>query len=157
MSEKLKRDLKRFEQIILDVIPIFFLIPLLMIVISYEVFPKPPTEVSKILIVVNTIFLAVALLDVIIFPRYDQWILLPILMSSSSLRELLIYWLVEPVLSVGISFLGLIISFVARSWTPTVPYVLLSYVCLIILAFKFRRHLEVLEERIEKIERRRSK
>ena len=154
MSEHVRRTIRRFQQVALDIIPIFFLIPLLIMTISYNVLPKQPPQKSTLLIIVNTIVLALAILDIIVFPRYDRWILLPILMSSENFREMFIYWLVEPMLSIGVALLGLVIALLAKSWSPMIVYIIVSYICLAILAFKFKRHLEVLEERLEKLEKR---
>ena len=145
-------SLIRFKRMVLDLLPLFYLLTLSIFIIAYNRLPAPSGELKypRIVDIANFVCLFAAFFITLMIPRYDRWVLAPLVESSRELRELLLHWLVEPLLAVQVCVLGLIPSLAARSWTFMIPYVMISYATLIVSSLRLRKHFEVIDRRLKR-------
>ncbi len=151
---RIYRTLKNFKKLTYDVLPLFLMLPLLIFLIPYNLFPNPPEgeySIFSLNVIVHVVFLVISFFLSLIVPRYDRWIVRPIVSSSIRFRELALYWLIEPLAAIGICFLGFITSLIFKYWSPMIPYVFISYTLLLITILRLKFHFEIIDQRLTKL------
>lgn len=152
-ARRIMESLMAFKRATYDLYPLLLLIPFSLLILAFLFFPeapKPPSTFSAEAII-DAVLLVVGFIEALMISRYDRWVVRPLMSSSIRFRELFLYWIIEPILAIGISLLGLITVLLLKSWAPLVPYVSLSYTAFLIISLRLKSHLAIIDQRLKRL------
>jgi len=146
------KPLSRFKNLAIDSLPPLFLIPLTIFALYYESMPNPPASGPSLnLLILDGIFFAISMILVLIIPRYDRWLVRPLLASSRSFSQMFMYWALEPLMAFAIFIFGVVLSNLTMYWGSLVPYLIMYYGALAMVIVRLKSHVSLINERIARL------